>query len=153
MPRTLEGIERRKAQDRERKRKKYESDDGFRNKEIERRKTYYTENRAQEVARKKEQYERDKDRRLTKRKEWSAKHPERQLETQRAWYGRQPPVAIGRVGRALRHNRMGVDEAHRLVSDALARQDAYQPNTSGGSIVRRPDGETVEVEARCEEVE
>lgn len=80
MARTTEGIERRRAQDRERKRRKYESDDGFRNKEIKRRKTYYAENRAQEVARKKEQYERDKERRLAKRKEWSANNSERQLE-------------------------------------------------------------------------
>ena len=70
MARTLEGIERRRAQDRERKRRKYESDDGFRNKEIERRKTYYAENRAQEVARKKEQYRR----KFVKREEVSERH-------------------------------------------------------------------------------
>lgn len=49
MARTPEGIERRRKQDKERKRKKYESDDGFRNKEIERRKAYYKRKYAQKV--------------------------------------------------------------------------------------------------------
>ena len=50
MARTPDGIERRKAQDRERKRRKYESDDGFRSKEIERRKSYYHKTKSKDVS-------------------------------------------------------------------------------------------------------
>ena len=137
--RSAEGIERRKAQARERYRARY-TDPAFRAKERERRRKYAEANREAEIVRSRTYYENNKEREIANRKEWSRQNKERQLETQRRYYAankdrlkelirenrkrRNPTIGLERAIQDCIAGRITVDELVRLNGLALVRLDA-----------------------------
>ena len=148
MARSPSGIKRRREQDRERKRRKYDSDPEFKKRELERRKAHYAKNVASETLRSKRNYDKNRDERLEKRREWSRKNPERQRASQYAAYVNRPSTIISRTSQELRSGRIGVSEAYRRIGEALTRENAIDRKRGRSRDVCESDWETVETETR-----
>jgi len=138
--RSAEGIERRKAQDRERKRRRYATDAAFRAKEIERRRKHAEAHPDNEKRRSQAYYANNKEREIADRKEWTRQNKARQLETQRKYYAankdrlkelirenrkrRNPTIGLERAIQDCIAGRITVDELVRQYGIALVRLDA-----------------------------
>lgn len=144
MARSRNGIRRRREQDRERKRRKYNDDPTFKARELERRKAHYAKNVDAEKKRAERNYEANRSERIAQRKQWSLDNPERQRATQRAHYDRQPTTVISKTSRELRSGRIGLGEAYRRVGEALARENDIDRKRRRSRTVCESDSETSE---------
>lgn len=141
MGRSKDGIRRRREQDRERKRRKYNTDPGFREAELVRRKAHYAKKVDAEKARSARNYKLNREERIEQRKEWSRRNPERQRETQYAYYANKPTTVISTASRELRSGRIGISEAYRRVGEALARENAQDRKRRRSRTVCDSDSE------------